>query len=167
MKTTRITPKEADRLLERYYDGLTTTAEEKSLQLFLTQANLPQRFDPDKAILGYFASNKTHTPEQVSGELNTLPLRPRKRWLYPSLIASGAVAAMLTLLFTFNYLTNPSTENYAYINGERITDNARLLASMQSSIEVLGTATEDIDATAALLGTEEDILNEQLRLLID
>ena len=52
MKTTQIPQKEADRLLEKYYDGLTTTAEERLLQQFLLQDNLPTRYDPDKAILG-------------------------------------------------------------------------------------------------------------------
>ncbi len=167
MNTIRITPKKADRLLERYYDGLTTTAEERSLQLFLTQDNLPPRFDPDKAILGYFRANKTHALEPASGETNDLPLRHRKRWLYPSLIGSGAVAALFTLLFTFNYLTHPSTDNYAYIHGKRVTDKVLLVSSMQSSLDMLGEATAEIDASAALLGTEKDILNEQLQLLIE
>ncbi|HBL72211.1 MAG TPA: hypothetical protein DD409_04640 [Bacteroidales bacterium] len=165
MKTTRITHKNADRLLEKYYDGLTTTEEERYLQQFLLQDNLPARYIPDKAILGYFAANKTHAPERTINEASIIPLRHRKRWLYPSLIGSGAVAAMLTLLFTFNYLTQPSTENYAYVHGERITDKALLTTTMQSSIDVLGASSEEVDASAALLGTEEDILIEQLQLL--
>lgn len=164
MKTTQIPQKEADRLLEKYYDGLTTTAEERLLQQFLLQDNLPTRYDPDKAILGYFAANKTHTTERSTTPTATLPLRQRKRWLYPLLIGSGAVAAMLTFLFTFNYLTHPSTDNYAYVHGEKVTDAALLAATMQSSIDILGSSSEDVDASVALLDTERDLLNEQLQL---
>lgn len=164
MKTTRITPKEADRLLEKYYDGLTTTIEERLLQSFLTRDDLPPRYDPDKAILGYFAANKTHASEPRILEPTTLSIKPRKNWLYPSLIGSGAVAAMLTLLFTFNYLASPTSENYAYIHGERVTDKVLLTATMQTSIDQLGSVSDEVDASTALLDTERDLLNEQLQL---
>lgn len=164
MKTKRINAREADSLLEKYYDGLTTKAEEQLLQQFLQQDGLSAKYDPDKAILGYFAANKTHGSVQTGQPAATLPISPRKRWLYPSLIGSGAVAATLALLFTFSGLTQATAGNYAYIHGKRVTDKEQLTLTVQSTIDLLGTPSDEVEASVSLLDTERDLLQEQLQV---
>ena len=45
---------QADKLIEKYYDGLTTVAEEKKLGYFLSQPNLPEQYKVERDILGFF-----------------------------------------------------------------------------------------------------------------
>ena len=41
-----------DQLIERYYEGLTTGKEEKQILNFLSQPDLPKRFDVEKRFSG-------------------------------------------------------------------------------------------------------------------
>ena len=49
---------EADGLIEKYYDGLTSVAEEKELRSFLSQPNLPEQYKVERDILGFFEEKK-------------------------------------------------------------------------------------------------------------
>lgn len=57
-KRNNISLQEAEKLIERYYEGETSVAEENLLCEYLSGKNVPARFEAEKAILGYFASEK-------------------------------------------------------------------------------------------------------------
>ena len=126
MKTFKLKPTrlmsfdEADRLIERYYDGITSGEEEKRLQAFLSQARLPERYAPEQAIFGYFGSQKTQ---------KSVLLRSVLGW------ASGA-AALLVLAIGIQLLLQPaSAANYAYVDGHKITNMKAVKTQALSSIE--------------------------------
>ncbi|MEI7504022.1 MAG: hypothetical protein WCJ61_12140 [Paludibacter sp.] len=97
---------EADKLIESYYDGLTSVEEEKQLRNFLSQSNLPERYKPEQAIFGYFVGKKMKV--QFS-------LRPYIRW--------ASVAAVLAFVaVTIHFLSTENLPNYAYVDGKKITD---------------------------------------------
>jgi len=149
----KITTREADLLLEKYYEGLTTVADERLLREFLSQANLPARFNADKDIMRYFATQHQSAKAPVRKGL----LISYFRW-------PGIAAAMLVALFTFNYLMNPGHGNYAYINGEKITDTELVNASALASIHELSSAPDEVAVSAGLLSDDQKLLEKQLSL---
>jgi len=101
-----ITVQKARLLLDKYYEGFTSVEEEKLLYIFLSQKNLPEQFEADKAILSYFSSHKKKNKTRVV---------PLLRWT--SIAASVTIGIILTCFLTFG-----TTNSYAYVDGKKITD---------------------------------------------
>lgn len=102
-----ISNEKADRLLERYYEGATSVKEENQLRKFLLQPNLPERFEVEKELFGYFISKK---------EKRTIAFTPAIKWA--AAVAIVAVVISGGILF----YANPAETSYAYRDGEKITD---------------------------------------------
>ena len=111
---------EAGILLDKYYEGYTTGEEEKLLQSFLSQKNLPEQFEADKAILGYFAAQKKKS------KIRIIPLL---RW---TSIAASLIIGIIVVYLLFPVKTN----SFAYVNGKKVTNMEQVkeqaLASIQS-----------------------------------
>jgi hypothetical protein len=117
---------EADGLLERYYDGLTTGEEEKRLRLFLSQPNLPARYEPEQAIFGYFGTPKAKP---------VFSIRPYMRWV-------GGVAALLLLTVGLQWFVVQKTTDYAFVDGVKITDKQLVKRVAESSMKEMSCGTE-------------------------
>lgn len=139
-----ITIQEAEILVDKYYEGFTSGEEEKLLRTFLSQKNLPERFEAEKAILNYFASHKKKSKIQII---------PLLRWTSASIAASAIIGMLI-----FNLSITGKSDSYAYIDGKKITDKEQIkeqaLASVQSWIN------SDTDTN---LDTDELII-QQLQL---
>lgn len=95
-----------DKLLERYWQGETSTGEEEMLRLFFSQDNIPARFEPYRSLFNYedlaaeehlgadFDERVARLVEQPVVKARRIPLSLRLR---PFLKAAAAVAIVLTL----------------------------------------------------------------------
>ncbi|THF49842.1 DUF3379 domain-containing protein [Flavobacterium supellecticarium] len=83
-----------DRLIEKYFSGETSIAEEKELKNYFMQPDVAPHHEQYRAMFGYFAQAKD---EQFT---KTVPLKPRKR-NYVAWISVAASVALLFGLFTF------------------------------------------------------------------
>jgi len=138
---------EADGLLERYYDGLTTGEEEKRLRLFLSQPNLPARYEPEQAIFGYFGTPKAKP---------VFSLRPNMRW-------AGGIAALLLLTVGLQwFVQSAGATNYAWVNGKRITNTADIKREALSSISDVSAGDEVQQSLDNVSGHE--IMEQQLEI---
>jgi hypothetical protein len=124
----KITTKEADELLDKYYEGLTSIAEENQLITFLKQKDLPERFIVHQAILGYFGKEK--------GKSHSIVI-PFIRWV-------SIAAAVLLVLICIKSLTGQKQMNYTYINGERITDIRIVKANALSSLQEIASSPDEV-----------------------
>lgn len=120
---------EADRLLERYYEGLSSVAEEKQLHAFLQQSDLPERFHAEQALFGYHAGCKAHS-------------KPLLR-MSPLLRLVSGVAAVAVLAIGFHFWLGNSVVNYAYVDGQRITDSEQVKSAAMASLSDL--SNDDVD----------------------
>lgn len=102
-----ISSTQADELLEKYYEGKTSVREENMLRAFLAQPDIPERFDAERDIFGYFQGKKAK---------QTVSLPQTFKWA-----AAVAVIAVVISGGLFFYRT-PATISYAYIDGEKTTD---------------------------------------------
>ena len=102
----KITYEQADKLIDKYYDGFTNAEEEKQLQSFLSQKHLPTKYQPEQAIFGYFEKK-----------------RQKPRYSINKMISwSVAAAAVLILALSIQNLSFTETSNFAYIGGVKITN---------------------------------------------
>jgi hypothetical protein len=124
----KISLKEADELLDKYYEGHTSIAEENQLITFLKQKDLPERFIVHQAILGYFGKEKSKSHPVVI---------PFIRWI-------SIAAAVLLVLICLKSLTGQKQMNYAYINGERITDIRIVKAKALSSLQEIASSPDEV-----------------------
>lgn len=143
--------KEAEALLEKYYEGLTTVAEEKRLHDFLSQKDLPVRFDADRALLKYFAEQKIQHKTRII---------PFLRW-------ASVAAAFLIVFFTTETLLNHSKSNYVYIDGKRFTNVSIIKDKALASIKDLAESPDEVKNSAKLLEDNENLMEQQLSLFSD
>lgn len=158
---TPLTIPEAQVLLEKYYEGQTSVAEDRMLQEFLQREDLPDTFQADRALLGYFTeerkklspvvspttvtaiSNASDKNTSISGHRN----HPRLFIGYPVLRWTAVAAVMVSGVLILNVLFGPQTRNYAYIDGVRYTDTEVLKAQAQASIDQLSAGPDEMEAS--------------------
>jgi len=121
--------READLLIEKYYDGLTSVEEERQLQKFMTQQDLPERFEADKSIFGYF-DQKKHKP--------SFRIYPILRWV------AGA-AVILTAVFSLHLFMNTQPSNYACIDGKKTTDILKIKSTALASLSEISSTANEVD----------------------
>lgn len=89
-----------DKLIEKYFSGETSIAEEKELKNYFSQPDVAPHLEQYRAMFGYFGQAKD---EQFT---KTVPLKPRKR----SYVAWISVAASVALLFGLITYLNPKQQ---------------------------------------------------------
>ena len=122
MKTqNHLSPNQADSLLKKYYDGLTTNEEEQILRIFLASTDAQkEEFNADRAIFGLFAVGRQQRK------------RPRFVHFYTASIAVAASILLVMGMFWIKKATQPDC--VAYINGQRITDKEIVENEMRSTL---------------------------------
>ena len=138
---------EADRLIEKYYDGLTTGAEEKQLQKFLMQSNLPGRFKPEQAIFGYFEHKKAKTHVSILSYM---------RWT--------AVAAIVLLVAVGTQIfVSANQSNYAYIDGIKVSDMRQIKTQALASLVDISSSKDEVKESFKSINDTE-LIKQQLDL---
>lgn len=141
-----ITIKDADVLIEKYYEGQTTVAEEKELHDFLSQKNLPDRFDTEKAMFGFFASQKA---KPKGNKIHML------RW-------ASVAAVFITMFFSTGYLFSQNDKDYVYIDGKEYTDVNIVKNRALASINELAVTNNEVKTSTGLLQDNQDLVQQQL-----
>lgn len=125
--------KEIRRLLDLYFDGETTDAQEQELREFFARDTVPADLAYARAMFGAFAA----TAEDSSSLTGTLPAEPllretegeaeclvprkgRRARLAALLTTVAAALAVLCTLYLSDHQEN--AEIYCYLNGEPVTD---------------------------------------------
>ena len=133
-----ITVDEAEKLMEKYYEGSTTVAEENLLRTFLAQSNVPLQFEAEKAIFGYYESKKAR---------KHLRLQPYLRWAAAAVIAAGVIIPV-------SIFQASGKTSYAYINGVRITNTQEIISLAQTTINYVSDNNEVEDGLDNLKNDE-------------
>lgn len=126
-------------ILEKYFDGETSIAEEKELKDYFTSSNVAQHLEQYKPLFGYFSQAKQEQYKAVT------PLKTEKRNIASWISIAAAVVVLLGVgTFTFmNYNTTKSKEFGTYDDPEvafRETQKALALISehVNTGIESVG-----------------------------
>lgn len=148
-KNKYISQVEADRIIERYYDGLSNAEEEKKLQVFLSQNGLPKKYAAEQAMFGYFT-------QQKNGQT-------AKRSYFSVYRISAAAAVLLFFAITFQWFNASQANNFAFVDGVRITNNAEVKVLAANSLQSLSGGDQLVsEAFENLSGN--DIIEQQLEV---
>ncbi|NUY81986.1 hypothetical protein HUK80_13865 [Flavobacterium sp. MAH-1] len=115
-------------LIEKYFDGETSLAEETQLQEYFSSSDVAQHLEQYRPMFGYFAKERE---QRFDG---TLPLQPRKRKTVAWLSVAASVAVLLGVgTFAYNNLQNQTTP------GELGTydDPEKAFAETQKALDML------------------------------
>lgn len=120
-----------ERILEKYFEGETTIAEENELRTYFSSSNVAPPLEQYKPVFGYFAIEKEQRFEQ------DIPLKSKKR----SLVVWLSVAASIVVLigvgtFTyFNYQANQNQDLGTYDSPEQaFKETQRALAQLSDHV---------------------------------
>lgn len=131
---TQLTPEEALRLADRYFEAQTSEEEEERLRYFiLTAENADSRFNDVRAVMGVAlcpphavtASKHKHQHKRIHTSFSVLVKRT-------------AVAASFLLIAgvaTTSYLHHENNLCIAYINGQKVTDHERVEKTMHDVLQ--------------------------------
>lgn len=129
LKRNIISLQEAEKLIEKYYEGETSVSEENLLCEYFSGKNVPAKFEAEKAIFGYFANEK---------EKKFVKLRPYAlKW-----VSSIAAVAAIFLSILFNL---PSATSYAYVDGKKITNKKKIIVLAQTTVGNLVSEMDDVE----------------------
>jgi len=148
-KNKTISMKEADALLEKYYEGFTSAEEERQLHLFLSQPNLPEQYEADRAMMGYFAGEK----QAVKPAKKTVII-PMIRW-------ASVAAALVGGVFLVKSLMMEQPQCYAYVDGVKVTDVTAVKAEAMQSINEIASGPDEVEQTTKQFKTEQ-VIKDQL-----
>jgi len=145
----RIKIKEAEALLEKYYEGNTSQTEEKRLYHFLSQDHLPKRFEADLALFDFFASQK-QKPKAV--------IVPLMRW-------TSIAAIMVGIMFFAKTWVCDNPTNIAYINGQKYIDAQVVKKQAINSLRFVSSNDEVEECIKSL--NDKDLIESQLAIFND
>lgn len=93
-------------LLEKYFDGLTTLAEEKELSAYFSSSAVEPHLEQYRDMFGYFAAARSENPQMALQALPKVRTSTKTAWL--SIAASVVVLLGVGSYFMFN---NPQAQN--------------------------------------------------------
>lgn len=92
-------------LLEKYFEGETTIAQETQLQEYFSSPDVAQHLEQYRPMFGYFSKAREQQFEQ------TLPLQPRKRKAVAWLSVAASVVVLLGVgTFAYNNMQDSSSD---------------------------------------------------------
>lgn len=138
---------EADRLIEKYYDGLSTVEEERKLQQFLAQAKLPEKYKAEKAMFGYLK-----------------PVPTKAKMIFPVYLRQAAmVALVLTAAFTIQTFVYAGGSGYAIVNGKKITNTTEIKKIAMKSLREISSTNNEVEQGLKSINNSE-IVQQQLEV---
>lgn len=121
-------------MIDGYFEGTLTAGQERQLlQALLSFEGDDRAVDEALAVMGYARVRRSRRHRGV-------PARIRMAG-----IAAAAVAAVSVSLVVAHFSgTSAAQECYAYVGGRRVVDNESVMSLMDSQLEEMGAAGEDI-----------------------
>ncbi len=151
MRNNKINIKQAKLLIDKYYKGLTSKSEERQIAQFLESHPELKGLDAERAMFAYFA------PYQKTPKLNIN--------LYLKYSVAASILIFLSMMWLMQSPTEPTL--YAYIDGQRITDQAQVEALIQRSIKHISADADIMEQSLEPFKKEQDLIEEQLEVFSD
>ncbi len=132
-------------LIDRYFDGATSTEEERRLRDALAATDLSSpAIDEARAVMGVFAAARRIAP-------------PPRRRLWPKLTVAAASLAMLIGVAVWFRPASADSLNFALIGSQRIDDYSEIESMMHADLSCIADARSQVDASIA---AELEALND-------
>lgn len=128
-----------EQLLEKYFAGRTTCAEERQIQEYFNRPHIPDEWQPYRPMFQYLHQERLRRHKPVIH-------LPRRLWW----ALGGAAACILLALGVIRLLPSAHPEDtdaysYVVIDGQRYTDRQLMAHKAQESLEMVSFTDEEID----------------------
>lgn len=156
--------KHIEDLLERFFDGQTSNAEEQELYAFFNNPGIPEVLQSYQSVFAYFETGiKDELNEQSAKTERFSRKSPGKLWLW---IGTGvAVSLLFFLVYSFGFdrpaSFNPYEGSYIVRNGVRITDMNEILPELEYSLREVELQQEKAEHIAYQVNRKEKLLRER------
>ena len=171
-----------DELLNRYFEGETSSEEERELRAFFTSGNVPDRLAVYTPMFTYLEeeSRKERQPdealipidEDILFMLDAEKVEEKKTFTLRSVLylVSG-IAASFLLLLGLNHLLNPvdpcfCSDNYVVINGRCYTDIHKVRSMALEALQEVATPADEYFPEADRDEADRMIIDNQLNELV-
>lgn len=129
--------KNIEDLIERFFEGKTSNAEEQQLYAFFERQDIPSALLPYKEVFCYFETGIAAECKEMPKLVLPVESKKRKRTLW--LIAVSVAASLLLLLFNTvgmkqSVSFNPYEGSYIVRNGVRITDMDQIKPELNATL---------------------------------
>ena len=138
-------------LLQRYFDGETSLHEERELQQYFAQGEVPAPLQAYRPLFAYFAQERAVQPPLAAPKTPPTVLRVvYRRATWATLLG---VAASIALLLLLN-LPKAQDDGYIYIvGGQRVFDQAAAVKVADGQLQMLAQAMQTARSSVAVLET--------------
>ena len=142
---------ELEQLIERYFDGMTTIEEEDMMRQVLAQCPWKSEvIDDARVVMGYFAAHSEQQQRQA-----THGMRQRIIGIAASIAIILAVGA-----FALWHQQQPSDVCVAYVNGQIVQDNDKVMALVANDLSKMDNAANAMTDQLSSLGEALELDNE-------
>ena len=155
--------KHIEQLLERFFDGQTSNAEEQELYSFFNSSDVPEALKSYQPVFGYFETGiREELNEKEAKDGDPSRKSTLKKWLWIGTCA----AASLLLFLIYSFRTerpdpfNPYEGSYIVRNGVRITDMERILPELEYAIQEVEYHQDQAEQIAYRVNRKEKLLRE-------
>jgi uncharacterized protein YfaS (alpha-2-macroglobulin family) len=115
----------AKALLERYFEGATSLAEEQALLRLFAEGDVPPQLKPYSALFAFYAAEKKVVPPAPASSAGA------RRWAF------AAMAAGVALLLAVKVFTPAQSAYTYYVNGRRVHDKEAATALAEAKLQML------------------------------
>ncbi|MDL2265803.1 hypothetical protein LJC43_05445 [Parabacteroides sp. OttesenSCG-928-G21] len=155
-----------EELLNKYFEGETSSEEERKLRHYFSSNDVPTEWEGYKSLFAYF-------DEEIEMNKQKKPLQPVIKPLSHNrriLILFSGVAACLLLLFSINLWINPPAkrfcaDNYVIINGRCYTDMHTIRAMAFEAFHEVATPADEYFPKTEDSNTDLLLIENQLKEL--
>ena len=160
-----------DELLNRYFEGETSSEEERELRAFFTSGNVPDRLAVYTPMFTYLDEALIPIDEDILFMLDAEKVEEKKTFTLRSVLylVSG-IAASFLLLLGLNHLLNPvdpcfCSDNYVVINGRCYTDIHKVRSMALEALQEVATPADEYFPEADRDEADRMIIDNQLNEL--
>ena len=133
---------EVHELLQRYFDGATSVAEERELQRYFAGSDIPATLKAYQPMFAFFAEERAVEPPAQKQEARIIRLNR-------AMITGIGIAASIAILFLVG-LPKMQTDNYIYyVDGQRIYDESAAIASAGDKLQLLSASMQKARSSMA------------------
>jgi hypothetical protein len=143
-KSKTINSSEADKLIEKYYDGCTTVEEERKLRLFLLQTKLTDKYKVEIAMFGYLKAKKKRFDLRLPGFAQQ----------------AAVVAVILITAFTIQNIVYGQGSGYAIVNGVKITNKEEINKIAMASLHEISSTNNEVETELNAINNTQTIQNQ-------
>ena len=132
-------------LIEKYFDGRTTCAEERAIRQAFAQGEVPEHLEVYRPLFAYLdkeAQRREHAEDVTPARRKIVMQSPHRHRYWIGSIAAGLALCLVLARFLPGSGKN---ENYAIIDGKRYTDPALVQAKAREALDNVSYTDEELN----------------------